>query len=48
MTGRANWYYNHPPTCTCVDCNERRLGRKKDKGKSSWLKKLWPFSKNKD
>ena len=26
--GRSSWYYGgHPPTCTCVRCNLKRLGR---------------------
>ncbi len=29
MAGRPNWYGEHPPACTCVDCTERRrTGRK--------------------
>lgn len=27
MTNRAHWYYDHPPTCTCVKCQKDRLGR---------------------
>ena len=23
--GRPNWYYDHPPACTCAQCNDRRL-----------------------
>ena len=24
MSGRPNWYSDHPPACTCVRCNEER------------------------
>ena len=23
--GRAGWYSDHPPTCSCVECTEKRL-----------------------
>lgn len=25
--GRAGWYSEHPPTCSCVECTEKRLSR---------------------
>ena len=27
MRGRPEWYYNHPPACTCADCAQRRRNR---------------------
>ena len=24
MVNRSNWYYDHPPACTCAHCNESR------------------------
>ena len=26
MANRAHWYYDHPPACTCVECQRDRLG----------------------
>ena len=26
MANRAHWYYDHPPTCTCVECQRNRSG----------------------
>ena len=26
--GRANWHYDHPPACTCVECSEKRIKKK--------------------
>ena len=26
MANRAHWYYDHPPACTCVKCQEGRSG----------------------
>ena len=26
MANRAHWYYDHPPTCTCVQCQKDRSG----------------------
>ena len=23
--GRANWHYDHPPACTCVECSQKRI-----------------------
>ncbi len=34
---RPNWYYDHPPTCTCVSCTDVRLN--KDRG-DGWLAKI--------
>ena len=46
--GRPNWYYDHPPACTCAQCNMQRINRKtigeKVKG---WFRGLWPFGKGK-
>ena len=28
---RPHWYPNHPPACTCVQCNEARLELDGDK-----------------
>lgn len=25
MPSRPTWYYDHPPACTCVDCETKRL-----------------------
>ena len=48
MTGRPEWYYDHPPACTCQGCQDRRLGRERGKqGFLSRLKKaLNPFGKH--
>ena len=27
MAGRPNWHYNHPPACTCAECDTRRRAR---------------------
>lgn len=47
MTGRPEWYYDHPPACTCQSCQDRRLGRAR--GKEGLLarvmKVLNPFGK---
>ena len=44
-SGRANWYYEHPPACTCAKCNEQRLQRiNSDNSFVAKIKKrLWPF-----
>jgi len=26
MSSRPNWYYDHPPACTCVQCQRNRTG----------------------
>lgn len=26
MAGRPNWYNEHPPACTCVQCQQQRRG----------------------
>ena len=28
MHDRPNWYYDHPPACTCVSCSRSRAGRR--------------------
>lgn len=35
-TYRAARYGGHPPYCTCVDCNRRRLERQKKGGGINW------------
>ena len=49
--GRSNWYYDHPPACTCAKCVAERIqpeernplsrliSSKPDRG--NWLKRLW-------
>ena len=45
-SGRPNWYYNHPPACTCAQCNTRRINRKSMGQKiQDFLQGLWPFGK---
>lgn len=34
---RTQWFDDHPPTCTCVACNERWLGREEYRW-WSWLR----------
>lgn len=36
---RYNWWYDHPPACTCVDCSRRRR-RKRFRLRFNWLR-LW-------
>ena len=44
--GRPNWYYDHPPACTCATCNEQRMARIKKDGLATRLKRaMWPFGK---
>lgn len=31
MSDRLYWYREHPKTCTCVECQERRLGPRKSR-----------------
>ncbi|MDP6452460.1 MAG: hypothetical protein QF898_04035 [SAR202 cluster bacterium] len=35
--GRSNWYYDHPPTCNCAQCTEKRAPAKKPKGTLSTI-----------
>ena len=44
---RPNWYYDHPPACTCANCNSLRLNRKSTGQKIKlWLKRIaWPFGR---
>ena len=47
-SGRPNWYYDHPPACTCAQCNAQRINRKNTGQKiTGWFRGLWPFGKNK-
>ena len=38
--GRPNWYYDHPPTCTCAECTGRRLRKGKGWSPSAILQRL--------
>ena len=46
--GRSNWYYDHPPACTCARCAADRsrpeprnpFSALRPRGES-WLKRLW-------
>lgn len=35
MAGRPNWYNEHPPACTCVQCQQQRrgVGRRRQGGR---------------
>ena len=33
MAGRPNWYNEHPPACTCVQCQQQRRGGRRRGGR---------------
>ena len=38
---RPNWYYRHPPACTCVDCKEARRSEKTQPTKKPHPGHVW-------